>query len=62
MPVYIEKNGDLVGCHHSVTDERTNKQGRMRGLIGPTSFEDALLAYINVIVMIVMILMLVVII
>ena len=34
MPVYIEKNGDLVGCHHSRTDERTNKQGRMRGLRG----------------------------
>ena len=24
MPVYIEKGGDLVGCHHSGT---TNKQG-----------------------------------
>ena len=26
MPVYIEKGGDLVGCHHSGT---TNKQGKI---------------------------------
>ena len=25
MPVYIEKSGDLVGCHHSRTDDRTRK-------------------------------------
>ena len=30
------KNGDLVGCHHSRTDEQTNKQGKMRGLRGLT--------------------------
>ena len=31
MPVYIEKNGDLVGCHHSgTTNERTNdEQGKI---------------------------------
>ena len=29
-----QKNGDLVGCHHSGTDERTNKQGKMKGLRG----------------------------
>ena len=35
--LYIsKKNGDLVGCHHSRTDERTNKQGKMRGLRGLT--------------------------
>ena len=27
--IYREKNGDLVGCHHSGTDERTNKQGKI---------------------------------
>ena len=33
--LYIsKKNGDLVGCHHSGTDERTNKQGKMKGLRG----------------------------
>ena len=26
MPVYIDKSGGLVGCHHSGTDERKNKQ------------------------------------
>ena len=38
MPVYIEKSGDLVGCPHSGTDDRTRKdratqpmdQGRLR--------------------------------
>ena len=35
--LYIsKKNGDLVGCHHSGTDERTNKQGKMKGLRGLT--------------------------
>ena len=28
--LYISKKRDLVGCHHSGTDERTNKQGKMR--------------------------------
>ena len=28
-PVYIEKSGDLVGCYHSGTNERTNKQGKI---------------------------------
>ena len=28
MLVYIEKSGDMVGCYHSGTDRRTNKQGK----------------------------------
>ena len=33
MPVYIEKSGDLVGCYHSGTDERTNERTTEQGKI-----------------------------
>ena len=26
MPVYIDKSGDLVGCHNSGTNDQTNKE------------------------------------
>ena len=29
MPAYIEKSGDLVGCHHSGMDKRPNEQGKI---------------------------------
>ena len=42
MPVYIEQSGDLVGCHHSRTNNRTRKDratqpldhGRLRWVTG----------------------------
>ena len=38
MPVYIEKSGDLVRCHHSGTDNRTRKD-RADSANGPRTAE-----------------------
>ena len=38
MPVYIEKSGDLVRCHHSGTDNRTRKD-RTDSANGPRTAE-----------------------
>ena len=38
MPVHIEESGDLVGCHHSGTDKRTNKKGKI-GLLSQWTME-----------------------
>ena len=39
MPVNIEKSGDLVGCHHSGTDGRTNKERYSYSADGPWTAE-----------------------
>ena len=39
MPVYIEKSGDLVGCHHSGTDKQTKKERQSYSANGPWKAE-----------------------
>ena len=40
MPVYIEKYGDLVGCHHSgTTNEQSNKERQSYSAKGPWKAE-----------------------
>ena len=39
MPVHIEKSGDLVGCYHSGTKDRTNKEKLSYSANGPWTAE-----------------------